>query len=152
MDSKNFIAQVEFAMRRRLKTPYGRLTGNHVLVSRRLAFSQARTPSHRLLALRTGLSTKTVQRAFKILHALGLLTWTRRVVYIVGARRQISNAYTLLSSKPLSFLGIKSSVKLSTCLRPAPAAAAVRADFQAVRAKNAAILLASLRCNAAMSA
>ena len=66
MDSKNFIAQVEFAMRRRLKTPCGRrLTGNHVLVARRLAFSQARTPSHRLLAFRTGLSTKTVQRAFE---------------------------------------------------------------------------------------
>ncbi len=115
MQAKDFITQVEAACRRRAKTADGRrLTGNHVLVARKLAFSLSHAPKHRELAAKTGLSTKTVQRALAILHELGLLSWTRRVLKGPGWRAQIANAYELLSSKALTYLGIKTSVKMST--------------------------------------
>jgi hypothetical protein len=126
---KAFLCRVEAARRDRERTPDGkRLTDTHVALARKLAFCTHSSPSHKWLARCADCSTKTVQRALAILHALGLLTWVRRVVAVFGVRRRIANAYTLRTTPQqpvlpgllqIKTLRINSSAKMSISAAPA---------------------------------
>lgn len=104
--------------------PHGqRPTRLHLYIAKILAgWGAGRSPRHGQLARACCCSTRTVQRALARLHALGLLSWTRRVVRGPGWRAQISNAYQLLSPKPLSFLRVFTSATLSGPAPVVPAA------------------------------
>lgn len=127
MDPRAFIVAV---MAARDRLPFGkRPTRDHVEIARKLAFWQGAAPSHQQLANATHTSRRTVIRALKRLHALGLLTWTRRVVAGRGWRAQIANSYAF-SQSSLSFLVLRTSATLS---QPAPAL-----DLAAITARRTA--------------
>lgn len=110
----SFTAAVEAAYRDKLTAPgVPPLTRLHVHIAYILANWRSPCPKHRHIAKRAGCSTRTVRRALARLHAFGLLSWTRRVVALVGARVQTSNAYALGSKALLSYQCLNSSAKLS---------------------------------------
>ena len=114
MDPKAFIAAVERAWRERATTPDGKcLTRLHVHVAAKLAFWRKPAARHRELARAARCSTRTVRRALGRLHALGLLSWTRRVLATRGWRAQIANLYHLNSSSSLGYQRLKSAANLS---------------------------------------
>ena len=90
-----------------------RLTRNHVHVAAKLAFWRSASPRMRDLARAARLSISTVKRALARLRGNGLLSWTRRVLYCRGWRAMIASAYALLSSKPVSYQGLRSSLVLT---------------------------------------
>lgn len=108
MDRGSFTRALEAAYRAR------QLTRTHVHVGYKLAGWRTSTPSHAALARSAGCSVSTVRRALARMHALGLLTWTRRVLASPGWRAQIANAYSLLSNLPVSFSCLKMSARLNT--------------------------------------
>ena len=100
-DPKAFILRVEAAWRKRsVDKQKRRLTRLHVHVAAKLAFWRSPSPRHGALARAANCSKRTVRRAMALLHALGLLSWTRRVVSISGWRANVSNSYQFLSTKP----------------------------------------------------
>ena len=140
MEPKTFIAAVEKARRSKEKFEGRGVTALHVKIAVSLAYARLTNPSHRSLARRAGCSSRTVRRALRILHGLGLLSWTRIVVRGRGWRAQVSSAYQLLSCKPLSFLGIKTSASLSASGETAEEA---RAELARIRSLRAGLLASS---------
>lgn len=135
MDGKAFICAVETAWRSRTTTARGRqLTRLHVHIAAKLAFwRHGSAPRHRALARVSRCSISTVRRALAILHSLGLLTWTRRVLACKGWRAQISNAYAF-SSKAISYQCLRRDADLNTSGgalgMDAPLLAARRAEIE----------------------
>jgi DNA-binding transcriptional MocR family regulator len=116
MDPKAFLAAVQHA---RDVLPFGqRPTDLHVRVAAKLAFWRNAHPSHRSLARAAKCSRRTVRRALARLSALGLLSWTRRVLVGRGWRARIANGYAF-SSMPLSSTSLKSiKIPCSATLSP----------------------------------
>ena len=114
MDSKAFIVAVEGAWRARATAPgTPPLTRLHVHVAAKLAYWRKADVRHRELARAARCSVRTVRRALARLHALGLLSWTRRVLSVRGWRAQVANQYHLNASSSLSYQELKSAARLS---------------------------------------
>lgn len=121
MDPKAFICAVEKAWRDRATAPgVPPLTRLHVHVAAKLAWWRKPDVRHRELARAARCSTRTVRRALARLHALGLLSWTRRVLAVRGWRAQIANHYHLCSSSSVSYQELRSSAKMSPPGTPPP--------------------------------
>lgn len=105
MDNRKFLDAVILARR---TLPHGkRPTDLHVTIAAKLAYWRSPTCRHRALARAARCSTRSVIRAFARLHALGLLSWTRRVVFCTGWRAQVASIYDLGSCKPLAYASLR---------------------------------------------
>ena len=120
------------AFRSALESAYRQrqVTRLHVHIGYVLSGWRTGIPKHRQIAFAAGCCVRSVVRALARLHALGLLSWTRRVVACRGWRAQTANSYALLSPKPLSVSVIQSSASLS------PSAAGTLAVIAATRAAS----------------
>lgn len=139
VDPKGFLALVECAWRDRARAPGGQpLTRLHVHIAAKLAFWRSANPKHRSLARAARCSTRTVRRALARLAALGLLSWTRRVVCCRGWRAQVANSYSVGASPSLSpCLPIR--ISCSASLSPPGSQAPAEQSIAAARAALAAV-------------
>lgn len=113
MDAHAFMRQVEQAWRARAAAPAGeRLTRLHCHVAAKVAFWRSPCPTHRAIARAARCSTSTVKRALRRLHAIGLLSWTRRVIANRGWRAQVANSYAF-NAASLSYQILRTSVRLT---------------------------------------